>query len=92
MIGLIRKLKTILTGNSKQIPDKVSPDDYAIIKLARFDNLPVVIMADKTNGGISISYDDKHLDPDTKLQVEEEIQMIISQQWEKIIGENHADL
>jgi hypothetical protein len=75
----------ILTGNWKRkTPEKISQDDYAIIKLSRFNNLPVVIMADKKNGGISVSYEDKHLDPDTKLKVEAEIQMIISQQFEEV--------
>ena len=86
MTGLIQKLKTMLTGNSKtsKVPATVKPEDYAIIKLKKFDDLSVVIMADKVNGGLSVTYEDKHLPPETQEAVKREIQEIISQQFEEV--------
>lgn len=69
---------------ARQIPTKLSDDDYAVIKLKKFDNLEVAIMFDEENGGMAISYEDAHLDPATKAKVEKEIETIISSEMDKI--------
>ena len=92
----MQKLKTMWTESWNKIihrkrvpPEKINPDDFAIIKLKKFDNLPMVIMADKENGGLAISYEDKHLDEPTKMLVQEEINAIISLELERL---QNADL
>lgn len=92
MTEILHKLKTMLTGSWKRKvnrrrvspPETVLPEDYAIIKLKNFDNLPVLIMADKSNGGIAISYDDSHLSETKKLEIKQEINTIISSEFERI--------
>lgn len=92
MTALLTKLKTMLTGSwrrkYRRPPTSVSIGDYAIIKLKKFDNLAVVIMADKINGGISISYDDSQYDEPTKLAIHQEVQAIISNEFERIENGN----
>jgi len=44
-------------------------------------------MVDKENGGIAVSYEDMHLDAGTKIDVENEIRSIISDEIDKIINE-----
>lgn len=76
------------TPTKRQVPTKLADDCYAVIKLSKFDNLEVAIMADvEANGGIAISYEDAHLDPATKAKVEAEIQSIISNEMNKVMGE-----
>lgn len=71
----------------RQVPTKLADDCYAVIKLSKFDNLEVAIMADDENDGIAISYEDAHLDSETKARVEAEIQSIISDEMNKVMGE-----
>lgn len=93
MTEIITKLRMMWTWlwktkvNRRRLspPATISPEDYAIIKLKKFNNLPVVIMIDKTNGGITISYDDAHLDAPTKNEIFNEINDIISTEFERII-------
>ncbi len=68
----------------KKFPELLN-DDCCIIKLSKFNNLPVAVIFDQDNGGIAISYEDKHLDEVTKMQVEKEIQEIISTELDKIM-------
>jgi len=58
--------------------------------LKRFDNLPVVIMVDKSNGGISISYDDSQYDETTKQLINREVQAIISNEFERVINDGNV--
>jgi hypothetical protein len=62
----------------------VKPDEYAIIKLSKFDNLDVVIMVDAQNGGITISYDDSGLSPADRQIIDDEIETIVSSEMNKI--------
>jgi hypothetical protein len=70
-----------------QIPNKISTNEYAIIKLKKFNDFEVAIMADKKNGGITISYDDSGLNPEDRRGVMAEIETIISGEMSKIIEE-----
>jgi len=75
------------------LPTRLSSNDYSIIKLKKFDNLQVAVMVDKENGGIAISYEDIHLDAGTKIDVENEIQAIISEELYKLIeGDQDGNL
>ncbi len=88
MTALLTKLKMMLTGSWKskyrKPPTSVSIGNYAVIKLKKFDNFPVVIMVDKHNGGISISYNDSQYDEPTKIAIHQEVQTIISNEFERI--------
>ena len=77
-------MKLMTPPPKPSLPTKLSSDEYAIIKLKRFDNLEVAIMADKINGGIAVSYEDQHLSAEDQEKVKQEIQAIISNQMENM--------
>ena len=84
--SLLKLLSAPGTVKSK-FPTEVADDDYAVIKLRNFDNLQVLIMVDKKNGGLAISYEDKHLDEAEKALVKDQIASIISNEMEKQDGD-----
>ena len=94
MTALLTKLKTMLTGSwrrkYRRPPTSVSIGDYAIIKLKKFDNLAVVVMIDKLNGGIAISFDDSQYDEPTKMAIHREIQAIITKEIERILEDGNV--
>ena len=78
----------IFPPKTNRFPNKVSTDEYAVIKLKKFKNLEVVIMTDEKNGGIAISYDDSGIGPADRLDIKKEIEAIVSQEMGKIIKED----
>jgi hypothetical protein len=72
----------------KKFPSKIPASDYAVIKLKKFDNFEVVVMIDEKNGGITVSYDDSALGPAERLEIEKEIETIISDEMNKIWEED----
>lgn len=76
---------TTKTPKKSNFPTQLSGDDYAVIKLKKFNNLQVAILVDHNNGGIAVSYEDAHLDAGTKQEVAKEINAIISDEIDKII-------
>lgn len=85
-------LRILGIAGKRKFPSKVTPDDCAIIKLKNFDNLEVIILADKINGGLAISYNDSHLSPVERQDVQDEIETIISEMESTIRKEsNNAD-
>lgn len=66
------------------LPSNISSDEYAIIKLKKFNNLEVAIMADKINGGIAVSYEDQHLSAAEQEAVKRELNAIISNEMENM--------
>jgi hypothetical protein len=68
----------ILTRRNKpRFPAVASEDNYAVIKLSKFDNLPVAIIWDAENQGFAVSYEDQHLDAATRRAVEKEIEAVL---------------
>jgi len=78
----------IFPAKTNRFPNKVLPDEYAIIKLEKFNNLEVLVMIDKKEGGITVSYDDSGLGPADTLDIKKEIETIISSEMKKIWEED----
>jgi hypothetical protein len=78
----------ILPKQTKKFPNKIPEGDYAVIKLKKFKNFEVLIMVDEKNGGISVSYDDSDLGPADRLEIQKEIETIISSEMNKIWEED----
>jgi hypothetical protein len=73
----------------KRFPTKLrTGEDYAIIKLKKFKNFEVLVMIDEKNGGITVSYDDSKLGPADRLDIQKEIETIISSEMNKIWEED----
>lgn len=94
------KLKMMLTApwriltrrNKPRFPQAVTDDNYAVIKLSKFDNLPVAIIWDAENSGFAISYEDQHLDPGQRRAVEIEVENILVNEIAKIGRELDGNL
>jgi hypothetical protein len=78
----------ILPKPTKRFPKKIPASDYAVIKLKKFKNFEVLVMVDEKNGGISVSYDDSALGPADRLDIQKEIETIISSEMNKIWEED----